>query len=124
MEVTANSNNFARSGQDLADNAASKIQGGIRDSKQALDNAGDQLSGKVEDLRSEAKPLLKKLAGQAQTAAQTVTDATQKVRDSAGQATDSLITYTKENPVKAVLIAAAGGALLLTLINSLARSRD
>ena len=36
--------------------------------------------------------------------------AAQRVRDGAAQASDSLVTYTKENPVKAILIAAASGA--------------
>jgi hypothetical protein len=50
--------------------------------------------------------------------------AAQRVRDGAAQASDSLVTYTKENPAKAILIAAASGALLLTLFNALSRSRD
>ena len=46
------------------------------------------------------------------------------VSDAASQASDTIIGYAKENPVKALLIAAASGALVVSLIKMLTPSRD
>jgi len=51
-------------------------------------------------------------------------DAAQQALETAADATDSLIAYTKKNPAKALLIAAASGALLLTLVKVLSPSRS
>jgi ElaB/YqjD/DUF883 family membrane-anchored ribosome-binding protein len=53
-----------------------------------------------------------------------VSDAAQRTRDAASYASDSIIVYTRENPVKALLIAAASGALLLSLMNIIKSRRD
>jgi hypothetical protein len=50
--------------------------------------------------------------------------AIQRARDTAAQASDSILEYTRTNPVKALMFAAASGALLLTLIKALTPSRD
>jgi hypothetical protein len=53
-----------------------------------------------------------------------VSDATQRARDFSANAADSIIGYTKENPLKALLIAAASGAALFGLIKLIKASRD
>jgi ElaB/YqjD/DUF883 family membrane-anchored ribosome-binding protein len=67
-------------------------------------------------LADKATPYFSRVAGQAQAFGKQSVDA--------AQASDSVISYTQENPVKALLIAAASGALLLTLINAITPSRD
>jgi hypothetical protein len=49
--------------------------------------------------------------------------AIQQGRDSIGEVSDNLMKYAKKNPGKAVLIGAASGALLATLVMALTRSR-
>lgn len=46
------------------------------------------------------------------------------VRDKAAQASDRAVTYVQEEPVKAVLISAAAGAVLTALAGWLLRSRS
>ncbi len=53
-----------------------------------------------------------------------VGDAAQQAREAAAYASDSIIKYTRKNPVKALLIAAASGALVLSLLNVLKARRD
>jgi ElaB/YqjD/DUF883 family membrane-anchored ribosome-binding protein len=53
-----------------------------------------------------------------------INSASRQVRDSASQTADSLVNFTKENPLKTIVIAAASGALLLALYKALARARD
>ena len=124
MDLTGTTNDFSKHGQELADKAANKLQGGIQDTKRTVNLAADQLSSKADQLRSETKPMIRKAAQQTKVFAQSVGDATQRIRDAASQASESVTEYAKENPVKAMLIAAASGAVLATLVHTFSRSRD
>jgi ElaB/YqjD/DUF883 family membrane-anchored ribosome-binding protein len=124
MDLTGTTNDFSKQGQELADKATNKVQGGIQDAKRTVNRAADQLSRTAEDIGSESKPWIKKAAQQTNAFAQSVGDATQRVRDTASQASDSVTAYAKENPVKAILIAAASGMVLATLFNMVSRSRN
>lgn len=117
------SNTIVNSGKDMADTAASKIQSGIREAKRTVDKAGDQLSSKVGDLQTDSKPVIKRVRDQARSFAQGVRDTGRQFRDAGSRASDSVISFTKENPVKTILFAAASGAALMTLFKSIAGSR-
>jgi ElaB/YqjD/DUF883 family membrane-anchored ribosome-binding protein len=117
------SSTIADSGKDMADAAANKIQSGIRETKKTIDKAGDQLSSKVEGLRKDSKPVIKQIRDQAQSFAEGLRDTGRQFSDAASRASDSVTSFTKENPVKAILIAAASGAVLMTLFKAIARSR-
>ena len=115
--------------QDMGDNAASTAQGAIRSTQRAADQALDRLSETVEDVRSKAGPMLNKVTSQAEAAArrgmEAVRDTSQQLRERALQAQDMTVAYVKDEPIKAMLIAAATGAVLMGLISMLAgRSRD
>ena len=88
----------------------------------------NNLAKQGQALADKAAPFLSRVAGQAQAfgkqGVDAVNEAAQQARRKASDASDSIISYTQENPVKALLIAAASGALLLTLINALTPSRD
>ena len=53
-----------------------------------------------------------------------VNDAAKQALETASDASDALLAFTRENPAKALLIAAASGALLLALAKALSPSRD
>jgi ElaB/YqjD/DUF883 family membrane-anchored ribosome-binding protein len=120
--------NLQKNSQMHADKAADKVQGGIRDAQQAAKEAGSTLSNKVEELRSDVGSALTKTVDRVQTMGKqgidAVTDAAQRTRDVAANTADSISRYTKKNPMKALMIAAASGALLLSLIKVLRPSRD
>jgi ElaB/YqjD/DUF883 family membrane-anchored ribosome-binding protein len=124
MDLTGTTDDFSKQGQELADKAMNKVQGGIQDAKRTVNRAADQLSSNADRLRSETKPLIKKAAQQTNAFAQSVGEATQRIRAAASQASESATEYAKENPVKAILIAAASGAVLATLFHTISRSRD
>jgi ElaB/YqjD/DUF883 family membrane-anchored ribosome-binding protein len=121
-------NDLAKQGQHFADKAADKVQTGIQSARQTGAEVSDKLSSAVETARNQAGPSIKKAADQAETLVGQGIDsakaAAQQVRDSAAQASESIVSFTKENPVKAIFIAAASGALLITLFNALYRPRD
>jgi hypothetical protein len=64
--------------------------------------------------------VIKQMRDQAQSSAEGASDTRRQFRDAASRASDSVISFTKENPVKATLIAAASGAVLMTLFKAIA----
>jgi hypothetical protein len=58
--------NLPKNAQALADKAADKAQGGIRDAQQAAKDAGSTLSSKVEELRSDTGSALTKAVDRVQ----------------------------------------------------------
>ena len=126
IESSTTTKPLAQQGQDVADNAAGTAQGAIRSTQRAADSALDRLSDKVDEVRSQAAPLLNKVSSQAEAAArrgiEAVRDTSQQLRDKAVRASDSAVAYVKDEPIKAMLIAAATGAVLMGLIALLSRS--
>jgi ElaB/YqjD/DUF883 family membrane-anchored ribosome-binding protein len=108
--MSTTSNDLAKQAQDLADKTADKVNGDIRSVRRTATKLGEAVA-------DQAQTILGRGIDSARATAQ-------QVRDSATQASESLVTYTKENPVKAILIAAATGALLVTLFKALSRSGD
>ena len=80
----------------------------------------------AQDLRQQISPLLARAGEQASVLAQRGVDAVRdrslQVREQALRASDNTLNYIKDEPVKAVLIAAAAGAVLMALIGLLRRS--
>ena len=126
--VSSTTKSIAQQGQEAADQTANAAQGAIRSTQRAADSALDSLSAKVEDVRNQAAPLLNKVTTQAEAAArrgmEAVRDTSQQLRERALRASDSAVGYVKDEPIKAMLIAAATGALLMGLISLMSRSRD
>jgi ElaB/YqjD/DUF883 family membrane-anchored ribosome-binding protein len=116
-------NDFGGKGQAFADKAADKLQSGIRDAKQGVDSAASAASNKVESVRSATGSAVNKASDNAKgllsQGIDAVSDATRKAQDFASDTQDSIVVYTREKPVKALLIAAAAGAVLITLIRAL-----
>jgi ElaB/YqjD/DUF883 family membrane-anchored ribosome-binding protein len=125
---TSSNKPMGQQGQDMADNAAGAAQGSIRSTQRAADQALDRLSDKVDEVRGQAGPMLNKVASQAEAAARrgmdAVRDTSQQLRERALQAQDMTVAYVKDEPIKAMLIAAATGALLMGIVSMLGRSRD
>lgn len=111
----------------LADQAAQSADNAIKATQRVANQTLDGLADTVQDLRQQAAPLLNRGAEQAGALAQRSLDAlrdgTQQLRDKALRASDSTVNYVKEEPVKAMLIAAATGAALMALVNLMSGSR-
>ena len=111
----------------LTDLAAQSADNAIKATQRVANQTLDGLADSVQDLRQQAAPLLNRGAEQAGALAQRSVDAlrdgTQQLRDKALRASDSTVNYVKEEPVKAMLIAAATGAALMALVNLMSGSR-
>ena len=114
--------------QNVTDRAADKAVTGVRSVQQAATSAIDKASDNVDQLKDDAAPILDKVTDQAQKLVQqgreAFNDASQKARERFTQASDAAVGYTKDEPIKAMLIAAAAGAILMGLITLMARSDD
>lgn len=78
-------------------------------------------------LAAQAGPMIDRAAGKASAMAHrgldAVLDGTDQLRAKAQHASDSTVDYIRQEPVKAMLMAAAAGAALTALIALLSRSR-
>jgi ElaB/YqjD/DUF883 family membrane-anchored ribosome-binding protein len=119
---------FAQQGEHVAERAADTVHQAINSTQRAADGALSSLSAKVDEVRHQAAPMLSKVTSQAEAAARrgidAVRDTSQQLRDKAVHVSDTTVAYVKDEPIKAMLIAAATGALLMGLISMMARSRD
>ena len=88
-------NNFAKSGQAMADKAADRVQTGIRNAQDTAKDAGNALSGKIDELRTEAGPALNKASDRARSTARqgwdSITDTARQARDVTSNAADSIV---------------------------------
>ena len=110
---TSFSNKVGNHGTPISDKSGDKI----RDIQQSVKDVGVSIATTVDSVVGQAKESAKQ-------GLDTVKDVVQKTRDSVSESSEALVTYTKENPVKALMIAAASGALLWTLLKALTPSRD
>ena len=112
----------------LADQAADTAEKAILSTQRVANESLNGISGTVESLRQQAAPLLNRASEQAsallQHGVEAVQDGSDKVRAKAARASEYTTNYIKDEPVKAVLIAAATGAALMSLLTLFSRARD
>jgi len=111
----------------MVDQAASSADHAIKSTQRAANGALDSLASGVQDVRNQAAPALNRATEQASAMAHrgldNVREASQHLRDKAVRVTDTTVGYVREEPVKAMLIAAATGAALMGLLSLLSHSR-
>ena len=127
MNSTVTNQPFPNEATSMADQAADSANSAIRSTQNVANAALDRLANKVENARDQAVPLINRLSSQAETAARrgvdAVRDTSAQLRERAMKASDSTVGYIKDEPVKAMLIAAATGAALMALVSLISRSR-
>lgn len=100
----------------------------LKSTQRAANEAVDGLADAVHDIRQHASPLLDRAAeqvsGLAHRGVDRVRDTSQHLRDRALNASDSTVSYIRDEPVKSVLLAAAAGAVLMALVSVLSNSRN
>jgi ElaB/YqjD/DUF883 family membrane-anchored ribosome-binding protein len=121
-EVGSSTKPLSQQGKNLADKAVNKARAGAQSSQQATDKASE----KVEQVQSDVAPALEKVNDQAQGVTKkgrdVFNDTSKIIRDKAAQATNMALAYTQDEPMKAMLMAAAAGAVLMGLVALMARS--
>jgi len=112
----------------LIDQASHSADQAIRATQQAANHAVDSAGNALQDLRHQTTPILERASEQVSAMAHrgldSVRETTHQLRLKAEHASDTTVGYIRQEPVKAVLIAAATGAALMALVSLVARSRD
>jgi len=127
MMSTTTPTSGAATANRLADQVAQSADDTIKATQRVANEALDRLSDKVQETHDKAAPKLVRMAEKAEhlvrRSSDVLRDGSHQVREKAVLASDRTIAYIKDEPVKAVLIAAAAGAAMLALVNLMSRSR-
>ena len=112
----------------LLEQASHSADQAIRVTQQVATAAVDSLAGLLHELLHQASPMLERAGARVSALAKpgddSARESAQQLRSMGDHASDTPINYTKDGNVKAVLIAAATGAVLMALASLVARSRD
>jgi len=112
---------------DALNNLAASADQAIKSTQRVANETLNSLSDRVQEVRDEAEPMFshtgEHIGAMAQRGVDAVRDSSQQLRDKALNVSDSAVGYIKDEPVKAMLIAAATGAALMALLSLMARSR-
>lgn len=115
-------------GETLATRTATTLKDGIDSAKDATDSLISQTAVKVDDLHRAVAPKIKAGIDQAQTLVDDgvayIADTAEAARVKTQEAADVIAAYTREKPFQALLIAAAAGAVLLSLLSMTTRPRN
>jgi ElaB/YqjD/DUF883 family membrane-anchored ribosome-binding protein len=114
-----------------AERATEAADHAVNTTRRVANDALDHVESAIHSARANVQPAISRIASQAETLARkgldAVKDSAYQVRDRATNLSDVTVRYVKDEPVKAVLIAAATGAALmalLSLVNSARRNSD
>ena len=106
---------------------ADAARDGIDRANDAVDGAVTEAANKVDRVRNAVAPALKDGIDRAQSMVQQgstfVSDTTLYARVRASELADQVVVYTQQKPVTALMLAAASGALMLSLVSMLTRRR-
>jgi len=115
---------FGQTGPDI-DQAAQTAESALKSTQRTADEALENLTDKVHDLRDQAVPAMNRVASKAEELARRSAEAMRErsdhLKERATYASDATVHYIKDEPVKAMLIAAAAGAALMALVSLLGR---
>ena len=112
----------------IVDTAAEGAEHVIRSTQDAAHKALDSVADTVDDVRgrgaSTLEPAREQASAYAHRGLDTMRDVSSRMRETAQQASHQTIGYIRDEPVKAVLIAAATGAVLMGLAYLFRRSEE
>lgn len=110
----------------IADQMSQSADDAIRSTQRLANETVDGLAHTMQDMRTQAAPLLSRASEQVSTLAQrgvdSVRETSQHLREKTRDAADGTVQYVKDEPIKAMLIAAATGAALMALVSLISRS--
>jgi ElaB/YqjD/DUF883 family membrane-anchored ribosome-binding protein len=112
----------------ITDSVGNAAEQALASTRRVANEMLDTVGHSVEGVRQQAAPMLNRASDQAVATAQHGVDAVRETsrhwREQAQHASDRTVTYIREEPVKAMLIAATAGALLAALAGLVRRARN
>lgn len=124
---TMTSNSAARTGasgvEKAVDTAADKVHGVLHDAQAVAHDASASAASKLDGLASQARHVVDSAGDLAKQGIAAVNGAAKQTRSSVAGSSEALVGYTKDYPMRALMIAAASGALLWSVLKAVAASR-
>lgn len=120
--------NPAETVSSLIDQAARTADSAIHNTQRATNDAIGGLVDSIDYARQQVTPLInnagEKTSAFVHQSLDTVRQTSRQLRDGANYASDKTVAYIREEPVKAMLIAAASGAAVMALARVISRSNE
>ena len=132
MDTNTSHNPYSAEGANVdskaVDQPAAFTDRAIESTQELAKGVFGRVADKAAAARDSAVPAIDKVAGQLKDAARigadTVRETTTQAREAALRASDVAAAYVREEPLKAMLLSAAAGAVLTVFASLLLRSRD
>ena len=128
MSINTATEKVADGARNVADDVLQSAQDAVQSTRDAANNSLDKAEKSVRALRSQTDPVIDDLAARAQELASRsidyCADTSARARRQVQQAADATTKYVAEQPGKSLVIAAASGAALATLVLWMSRRRQ
>ena len=112
---------------DLAATATDITKGGMSSGRQIVDAAVDSISDRMDQVRRSAAPVVKrakrKAGGLLDQSGEILSDVSDRAIETATDISKSVVSFTKKNPITALLLALGAGALLVSAAKSIRSHR-
>ena len=111
---------------DLTDQAASSADRALQSTRRLANEALDGLASGVQGLRDSVDPVIRashQVSDLAHQGMEALRDGSRHLQDRARRVPGDTVDYIRDEPVKAVLIAAAAGAVLAGLLSLMSRPK-
>jgi len=127
MSIQTATDKVADNARHLADDVLQSAQDAVQSTRKAADKSLEKAEEGVRTLRDQTDPVIDDLAARAQELASRGIDycseTSARARRQVQQAAEATTRYVSEEPAKSLVIAAASGALLATLVLWASRRR-
>jgi ElaB/YqjD/DUF883 family membrane-anchored ribosome-binding protein len=112
---------------DLVATASGNAKGAIDSGRQIVDATVDGISDRMDQVRRSTAPVVKRAKRQAgvllEQSGEILSDVSDRAMETATDISKSLVSYTKKNPITALLLALGAGALLVSAAKSIRSHR-
>lgn len=105
----------------MADQAARTTDHAIDATRNAIGQRMDGMVDSVKGMQEQVAPLLDRASQVAKRGVNAARETSADMMNRAGEASDATVGYIKDEPIKAMLIAAAIGAALMALMSAMSR---
>jgi ElaB/YqjD/DUF883 family membrane-anchored ribosome-binding protein len=106
----------------MADQASRSAEHAIDATRSMVGQKMDGMADTMKNLHDQTAPLLDRASEVAKRGVNSRRQTSNELLNKAHQATDTTVSYIKDEPVKAMLIAAATGAALMALMSAMSRN--
>ncbi len=116
------SKDLSQTANHMADQASRTADHAIDATRSMVGQKMDGMADSMKSLHDQTAPLLDRASEVAKRGVNAARETSNELMSKASQATDSTVSYIKDEPVKAMLIAAATGAALMALMSAMSRN--